>query len=638
MYLSFVCRKEEVAAAAKRAKEEEQQRKQQEFQQRLKEAKERFQLDYTWQQRAHEFGGSNRQRTWNGRNKYGASTGQDVVDSRPFLQGKSATWHAQEPPNFQRWESGDFGGGSFRSQEGWGKAPWDHGNQGGRQPWLSKGGSSNGFYARNNVFQYSQRGTPMGSFGSFPRHKPPPSFSGYAADKFQSTSQWNSGGQQGDGHQNGQARTAEYDNSSSKSFGSNQKLDKTCRWSPYPISKVLDSAPHKDTPHSSTEKYPKDPTHHKKEKATDNSSFNRQSRPEQRASSVTSNGQSLKATNRPSTKTNGEGSGSGSRSSSAQRDGLHNSSPGTSSQKPNIPLLHKEKKLSSVAVVQIGAQLKKASSQEHEQSKSTSKHSGLGSKSSPIGPLQSRQAQQFPEILKKAQVILKRVVSSDHSISYNRVQTALHISEGKQKEHAENQVGVNKENSCRQNAAKSASLESLTKPELASLDSSQFIQSVHVSTSTVDKSEPAASARKDKEDRREEKETRSAAPDEAMQVVEAGQGSESDASRSGGEAPTTSGSNASSLSKLDLPPALKRDLTKHISSKSKPGSHEPNLNSARRVRNLSESRRGESEKESGIKPTVRQLISSSGSRRNVNWDQVYQEVRKKQEQGKGMPR
>ncbi|XP_076002779.1 zinc finger protein 106 [Genypterus blacodes] len=625
-------RKEEVAAA-KRAKEEEQQRKQQEFQQRLQEAKGRLRLDYALQQSLRDFGGSLRQKAWNGRNK-------DVVEARPWKQGKSATWHAQEPPNFQKWESGALGGGSFHSQESFGKAQWNHRNQIGRHTWFSNDGGSNGFFEQNPIPQYSQTGQP--SFGSSARHQPPPGVSGLAAGKFQSPNQSNSERQQGsNGHQSGQARNAEYDLSSPKSFGSNQKLDKTCRWSPYPVSKVIDSAPNKDTPHSSTEKHPKDSTHHKKVKSADKTSSNRRSRPEQQAPPVTSNGQNVKETKKPSTKTKGERSGSGSRSSSAQRDGPHTSAQDTSSQKPKKDkLLQKDKKLSSAAVVRLEPRPKKSSSQEQEQPKSTSKLSGLSSESSSIGPLQSRQAQQFPEIPKKPKRMLEKgAASSDRPSCYNRVQTALlHIAEGKQKEHAENPVGVNKENSCRQNAAKSASLESLTKPEVASLDSSQFLQSVHVSTSTVENSEPASSARKDQEEGRAEKETHPGAPDEAMQVVEAGQGSESDASRSGGEASTTSGSTASGLSKLDLPPALKRDLTKHISSKSKPGTREPNLNSARRVRNLSESRRGESEKESGIKPTVRQLISSSGSRRNVNWDQVYQEVRKKQEQGKGMPR
>ncbi|KAM6445405.1 zinc finger protein 106 [Rhynochetos jubatus] len=93
------------------------------------------------------------------------------------------------------------------------------------------------------------------------------------------------------------------------------------------------------------------------------------------------------------------------------------------------------------------------------------------------------------------------------------------------------------------------------------------------------------------------------------------------------------------LSKLGLPASLQRDLTRHISLKSKVGTHlpEPNLNNARRIRNVSGHRRSEAEKESGLKPTLRQILSAS--RRNVNWDQVIQQVtKKKQELGKGLPR
>ncbi|XP_009948362.1 PREDICTED: zinc finger protein 106 [Leptosomus discolor] len=93
------------------------------------------------------------------------------------------------------------------------------------------------------------------------------------------------------------------------------------------------------------------------------------------------------------------------------------------------------------------------------------------------------------------------------------------------------------------------------------------------------------------------------------------------------------------LSKLGLPASLQRDLTRHISLKSKVGTHlpEPNLNHARRIRNVSSHRRSETEKESGLKPTLRQILSAS--RRNVNWDQVIQQVtKKKQELGKGLPR
>ncbi|NXO40503.1 ZN106 protein, partial [Locustella ochotensis] len=93
------------------------------------------------------------------------------------------------------------------------------------------------------------------------------------------------------------------------------------------------------------------------------------------------------------------------------------------------------------------------------------------------------------------------------------------------------------------------------------------------------------------------------------------------------------------LSKLGLPASLQRDLTRHIILKSKVGTHlpEPNLNNARRIRNVNCLRRSETEKESGLKPTLRQILSAS--RRNVNWDQVIQQVtKKKQELGKGLPR
>lgn len=93
------------------------------------------------------------------------------------------------------------------------------------------------------------------------------------------------------------------------------------------------------------------------------------------------------------------------------------------------------------------------------------------------------------------------------------------------------------------------------------------------------------------------------------------------------------------LSKLGFPASLQRDLTRHISLKSKTGAHlpEPNLNSARRIRNISGHRKSETEKESGLKPTLRQILNAS--RRNVNWEQVIQQVtKKKQELGKGLPR
>ncbi|XP_071353627.1 zinc finger protein 106 [Trachinotus anak] len=644
-------RKEKEAAAAKRAKEEEESKRQEEFQQRLKDAKERYRLECTWKQQSQGFGGSGHHNTWYRGNRYNARPGEP----RPWhnnRQGKSATWHAQEPPNFQRWASDEFAGGNLNCQEGWNRRQLDQGgfagNQHSRLPWLSSGGSSNGIYGHNNISQYPQRGRPISLLGAVPTCPPPPSFFSRALNQFSQTPN-DQRGQQGGGLQNGEGQTAESDHNSSKSsktFGSNPKLDKACRWSPYPVTKGLESVSHKDSNPNSSEKHLKVPKPQQQDKTPETSAFTRLSRPEQKTGQLTSSGQNVEEKMRhktsPKTKPRETSSSSSSRSSSAQRDGPQNTTSAPPNQKPNKPLLHKDKdrKTSSVPGLNTGAQLSKASSQAHAQSKPSAKQSGLSSKAPSVGPLKSKQERQLPETFcKSRQTVLEKRGSLDSS-SDNRPETARHIVEEQQRDHAQSQTGVNKENSCRQNATK-PNLPDLVRPEkpaLQSSDSSQFLQSLQVSTSTMESPEPAALSREDEENRKKvEKQTCLVAPGEAMQAVEEGQSSESDASRSG-EAQTVSGSNTTSLSKLDLPPVLKRDLTKHISSKSKAGSHEPNLNIARRVRNLSESRRSDTEKDSGLKPTVRQLISSSGSRRNVNWEQVYQEVRKKQDKGKGMPR
>ncbi|XP_077477483.1 zinc finger protein 106 [Stigmatopora argus] len=170
------------------------------------------------------------------------------------------------------------------------------------------------------------------------------------------------------------------------------------------------------------------------------------------------------------------------------------------------------------------------------------------------------------------------------------------------------------ENGRHRNAPKTKSgdraREKLTASSAESIDS---LQSLHVSTSTSKKFKRAAPK-----------------PHERVKDT-------TDAKDRGSEGePPRSDKGCPNVAELDLPPVLKRDLTKRIGSKT--GGHEPNLHHARRIRNLSELRRSDGEKDSGIKPTVRQLISSAGSRRKVNWDQVYQEVRKKQDKGKGMPR
>ncbi|KAM4625357.1 zinc finger protein 106 [Polymixia lowei] len=637
-------RTEEEAAAARRAEEEAKQKKQQEFQHRLKEAKERFRLDCGRRQPPSYFSGSTWQGAWNGNNPSGGRAGQAVADSRPWhqsRQGKSATWHAQEPPDLRRWDSGQWPGGSMRSQEGWGNNQWHHGafsgSQRGRLPWLSNRGSSNGVYGWNNISQFPQRGRPLSFFGPLPSHPSPPSLFSHATGPTPNHGM-GQGGRPGERHPHGEGPDAECDRNSDmnpKTFGSNPKLDKACRWSPYPPTKLFDPAPQKEAHPSPSEKYPNVPTPQKQEKAPDTTSvFNAYPRDEEKTKHLSSSGGSFEGKKHTNRKHRGRSS---SRNSGGQRDGHKTPSPSPSKQKANKSSEHRDRKLSLIP--RVKNQLRKASSQEHEQPKSTSKHGN-------IGPLKSRQEQQLPEMLSKAkETVLDKRLSMDIAI-----ETALHIVEEQQGSHPESQVGANKENNCRQDDAK-PSIPELIRPspcaeedmELvssSSSDSRQFLQLVQVSTSIIESSASVASGKEEEEEgkeREEEEEMGLGATDEATQAAEAGQGSESDTSRSG-EAQTASASSAPSLSQLGLPPALKRDLTKHISSKSKAGSHEPNLNSARRVRNVSESRKGEAEKESGLKPTVRQLISSSGSRRNVNWEQVYQEVRKKQEQGKGMPR
>uniref|UniRef100_A0A665WJD1 C2H2-type domain-containing protein n=1 Tax=Echeneis naucrates TaxID=173247 RepID=A0A665WJD1_ECHNA len=583
-------------------KRKEQIRKE-EFQQRLKEAKERYRLDSSWQQQPQGFGRPSQNCSWHRGNRYNARS----WEQQPWHgnnQGKSATWHAQEPPNYQRWASDEFAGGGFNGQKGWNRRQWDQGgfcgNQQNRLPWLSSGGSSHGLYGHNTISQYPQRGRPLSLVGSISSYPHPPPFFSRAPNQLQPRAN-DQRGQQSGGLQNEGGQTAESDHNgskSSKTFGSNPKLDKACRWSPYPVTKSFESLSHKDNNPNSSEMQPCLPKPQNQDKAAETSAFNKMSQPIQKQDQLASNQEKKKHKTSLKTKKprdESSSSSSSSRSSSAQREGQQKSTSSSSSQKPSKPLLH-----SDGPALNTGAQLSQASNQAHPQMKPNIKQSGLGSKASSTGPLKSKQEQPLQETLcKVAQVILEKRSSLDRMAERER-----HNMEEQQRDGAQSQVGVNKENSFRQNAAK-PNLPDLVRPASLTSDSNHFLQSLQVSTSTVEGTEPAASSKDEEEN--------------------------------SGEAQTVSGSNTS-MSKLDLPPVLKRDLTKHISSKSKTGSHEPNLNIARRVRNLSESRRSDSEKDSGLKPTVRQLISSSGSRRNVNWEQVYQEVRKKQDKGKGMPR
>lgn len=453
-------------------------------------------------------------------------------------------------------------------------------------------------------------------------------------------------GHQSESPQNVEGRTTEPDlkgNKGPKGFGSNPKLDKTCRWSPYPVTK--------DT--ASTEKNHNTTKAQNHNSTSENSASNRLSQSEQKLAPLPSSGLAVKESQKHKTKveelksrgesctrssssSSSRSSSSSSSSSSAQKEG--HVTPTSASSSQNTAVLSKEKKIPSLPTLLSVAPLSKVLSPGDAQSKPVAKQSGLSSKAASFGSLKSRQQPQLPETLCKARLTSSEKRSSLDS-SKNKKDVSQPIMEKQQMDVAQSQIGVNKENTCRQNTAPPYSPGSVRpeRPLLLSSESSQFLQSLQVSTSTVECSDAAASNKKHEETRLKDNEKSSSTdPDESLQAAEEGYGSGREPCK-GAEAQSISGS-SSNLSKLDLPTVLKRDLTKHMSSKNKTGSHEPNLNIARRVRNLSESRRSDSEKESGLKPTVRQLISSSGSRRNVNWEQVYQEVRKKQDKGKGMPR
>lgn len=548
-------------------------------------------------------------------------------------QGKSATWHAQDPPNFQNWASGERSGGSLHNRSNWGSKTWDHkvasGQLRGHSALVSNGDSANSVCKKGNSLQWQPTKDPaIEGSGSVQTmdftsdQLPLSSLFNWKLLNFEDQNQQRredlDGDQQRrkdmDGHQGGAQSREDVEREranglGSKTFGSNPKLDKGCRWTPYPPTKLFDSATHADpNPKGALPLAREVDLKSRRDPALDSQPPRRQSRWDQRPDQKQISSRS-------------------SSSSSAQRDN-HASCPAVPSrQRPAKPAAQRpEKRMSSPPGV--NTQHSRASSQDSVQSRSSTQ-SGSHPNSLLKEDLLSEQEQQLSEMLRKAkETLLDRRGSLDRPAA-RFPGTTLHIdpAQGEMNRKQRREVEARKKRNSRQDRANPPAV-----PDAGAtpMDNSSSIQSVHVSTSSVE----ASGKREDEE------EGGSAAAGEAMQVVDAGLGSDSDVGRSSeAQIGSSSGSTAPGHNKLGLPPALKRDLTKHINAKSKTGTHEPNLNIARRIRNVSEVRKGESEKDSGLKPTVRQLISSSGSRRNVNWEQVYQEIgKKKQEQSKGKPR
>uniref|UniRef100_A0A1A8IW51 C2H2-type domain-containing protein n=1 Tax=Nothobranchius kuhntae TaxID=321403 RepID=A0A1A8IW51_NOTKU len=576
-------REKEAAAAAKLAKEEEEQRQRKEdLDKRLKEVKERYRLECVWQAPSQGFSDSSQ--PWHRSSYCNTGTGNTgACDHNSMQERRSATWHAQYPPNLQRVAPGDFSGRRNESQEGRNSKTWGQGcssnYQTNRLPWLSSEGSRYGLYGHNNVSTFSPRPQHQ-SFLRPPRGQTSTSVHGQTCHQSQSSVQ-------GGGLQNQGAPTETAQNSSrnAKGLGSNPKLDKGCRWSPYPVT----SGPPGETHSNTSENHHKTPKVQKQEA----SGCNRQLQPEPKP---VHHGEEQRGKPKPSL---------ADQSSTAKGTSSQTGS-GSSSQTTNKPLLHVDQKNLTGPAARGGAQHSKASGQKLPRSKSPRKQSGLKEsiKSHPSRREKFPSESARPMVPERGECLSR---SADNSVKM------IPHTEEQQIDQGGNQTEAT-EKSCSPAAVKPSPPER----HAPSSDTTKYVQSLQVCTSAVENVEPAASARSTKESRdKPECQSSSVLPD---QVTEG----------------DPSGPNASALSKHDPPPGLKWDLTKHISSKGKTGAHEPNLNIARRVRNLSESRRSDTEKDSGLKSTVMQLISSSGSRRNVNWDQVYQEVRKKQ--GKGMPR
>ncbi|XP_062325034.1 zinc finger protein 106 [Osmerus eperlanus] len=691
----------EEAKRKKEEEEEERRRKMQQLQQRWDQTKQYVRQKGGWKQKKCP---ATAVQAWGGAGLEGSSTvagraWASQEDPRTWhqesRQGKSATWHAQEPPDYQTWDGGERSSGSLHSRPGWSGSKRLGGETLFGQQWHPS------TIEPDHMTDFtSDQPSPWNSYHNFE----------VPNQVRKEDLEWSQG----------RPQSREGPSLERKNFGSNPKLDKSCRWSPYPTLKIREPSPHGDAHPSPSEKLPRgaaapcedgDP-------APDAHAASRLSRWDQR------------------TRQRPEGSQRSSSNSSAQRDSSTSSttrSSLSSRPKPAKPGAQRPEKKQPSASSSNSSSRSSSQNPTHHQPSAPSGPQP----SAPSGPqpsaLGEKEEQELAEMLRRAkETLLDRP-------SGRGTWTKRHNEEKREETQAGGGGARKKGTAHRQDGANPPARLSpvtpapvlpapvlpapvlpapvlpapvlpapvlpapvLPAPVLPApvtpaqvspapvtpapvspapvtpapvtpapvtpapvtpvpvtpapvtpapvspatvrrslrggdkkhpkfwrpVVNSQSVQSVQVSTSSME-----APGREEEEYReRGEEEGGLAAVREA---VDTGPGSDSDVCKSR-EAQTTS--SAPSL-KAGIPPSLKRDLTKHISTKPKGGACEPNLNIARRIRSVSGARRAEAEKDSGLKPTVRQLISSSGSRRNVNWEQVYLEVcRKKQQQGKGQPR
>ncbi|XP_056623775.1 zinc finger protein 106 isoform X2 [Triplophysa dalaica] len=469
----------------------------------------------------------------------------------PNRQIRCATWHAEGPPDMQRWGSMDQQGGHLHNQGNfWGDRQGGYG--------VCPPQQRNKPHWNNGQYKHTWQG----------QHAPHKFFNSPSREQ-QRTFKIFEG--QTNSQQNPEELSGEHDLAKAKC----QKTEKVNRWTPYPPAKVADPLSQPNPP----------------------------SQPNPASSSEKSDVESIK--------------------NCCPNKQAESGASSTHSSKSNL--------------VQDRSQDSKYSHSSSE----FSQHTALNAEKEHI----------LSDMLRKAkETLLNRKSSVDSSGPENCLKgtkTAPQIKEpqqvesldqNKNKKIYERKKKLNKQMTREQPAfvkhssinkdAKLTNSETLGEIGKISLPS---LQSLQVSTSTMDHED---------EEECGEREVNPHLPvqDQVMDMADEGLCSSAEGVGSNPSQPTEDGL-VPSLSKLALPACLKRDLTRHMGTKSKATGHEPNLNNARRIRNVSDTRKNESEKDSGLKPTLQQLIRSSSFSRNVNWDQVYQEVnRKKQEQGKGLPR
>ncbi|XP_073683153.1 zinc finger protein 106 [Garra rufa] len=505
---------------------------------------------------------------------------------------RCATWHAEGPPDLQKWESVGRQGGSLHNQGNY----W-----GGRQ---GSYGVSPSQLRKQFPWNSSQCNVPWkGQYKS----PPPPLFKSPAKEPQKTPS---SSENQKQGEQSLEESSGEHD----PSKGKGQKSEKAHRWVPYPPAKLGDPTSQTNTQPTLDVESPQ---------TSKSQSFNKGSREIERTSKADGKNCQYKPTEPEKSDCREQNSSFKNIGSTSMDSFTYNSTSTSTTRRTEKP--------SKLAEDGSKMNLKQTGNQDFVSSKGY-KHSHSSSEFPQHATSNADQDSLLSEMLRKAKETL---ISSKKSIDVSATKSLKGSKESSvlnknQKLHESKKPNKNKGQERLGFARRSSSdREQLTSTETSVQtgnvrhDSRPSLQSLQVSTSTMD--------HEDEECGEMEESLHLPVQDQVMDTLDEGMCSGGEGSQQ-----TASGS-VPSLSKLALPACLQRDLNRHMSTKSKAASHEPNLNIARRIRNVNSTKKNETEKDSGLKPTLRQLISSSGSRRNVNWDQVYQEVNRKK-QGKGLPR